>query len=362
MNSIALAEKYTPELDEVFVQEAKSIDLEDKNVKFDGVDTVKILKVKVPDNSDYSRSSGFENGDVEATWEDWKLTQDRGREFNVDAVDNEETLDQTFGAVSGEFIRTKVVPETDLYRFAYLASVKGIGKATPAVYSTGDQAITALNEASAYLDEEQVPTEGRLLYITPTLKRLIDGMELYKSQKVLEGFSKIITVPGSRFLTKIVKNAQKKYVRATDGSYINFLIVHKSSAKAVSKHVKLRVFLADGDEGTGANRNQDMDAHKFQYRQVHDIFAYENKVAGIYLSAVPLISLTISAGSNGTVDKTSVSVPSGVQARIEDNKIIVGDTVITATASSGYKFKSWTGITNGVVSEAKTISCAFEAE
>ena len=352
-NSIELAKKYQPYLDKVFQKEITSIDLEDSNVEFDGVDTVKVLEVEVPDNADYSRSSGFTEGDVNAVWRPYQLTQDRGREFSVDAVDNEETLDMTFGAVCGEFIRTKVAPETDLYRYATIASKSGVSVVgTPALLTTGDGVIAAINVAMSKMDEDEVPETGRILYITPTLKRLLDALETYKSQKVLEGFEKVVTVPQARFKSAITKDANKKYIRAATGVNLNFLIVHKSAVKAINKHTKLRVFLADV--------NQDMDAHKFQYRNVHDTFVYKNKGAGVYVHKVPLLTITISAGSHGSASAASITVSSGSVVKFSDNKVTIDGTTVTATASSGYHFGAWSGASDGaVLTSNTTISCTF---
>ena len=135
-NSIALSERYDKVLDDVYKEASKTDVLESNQVKFDNTKTVKILKVEVPELGDYSRNSGFMIGDVTATWEAWTLGEDRGREFSIDAMDNDETLDQTFGAASGEFIRTKVVPEIDMYRFAKIAGTSGVS-GTSGALSTG---------------------------------------------------------------------------------------------------------------------------------------------------------------------------------------------------------------------------------
>lgn len=294
MNSIALATKYTPLLDEVFKKASVTTDLEDKKVNFDGVKTVKILKVETPPLDEYDRSSGFKKGAVKADWEDWKLEQDRGIEFSVDAVDNEETLDATFGAACQEFIRTKVAPEVDLFRFGKLASTEGVSAATPAKLTTGEAVLKALTAAASKMDEDEVPEEGRILYIASTLKRLVDEVDNYKSKKVFEEFSKVVKVPQSRFYTKTTYKEEtedetgitrKVIAPADDAAPINFMIVVPSCQQSTAKHVKLRVFLADGDDGTGANKNQDADAHKFQYRIVHDTNTYENKRAGVYVHA-----------------------------------------------------------------------------
>lgn len=285
MNSIALAEKYQPLLDEVYKEASLTSDFEHGNVKFDGSKTVKILKLDVPSLGEYSRNSGFTSGDVEATWESWELTQDRGREISVDAMDDEETLNMTFGKAVSEFIRTKVVPQIDTYRFATLASLEGISAvSTGASLESGQAVIQAIRAGVSKMDEDEVPKEGRILYITPTLKGLIEDMDTTKSKEVVKKFAKIVEVPASRFYTAYQYNATTKEIERTSTACdINFMIVHPTAVEAVAKHTKLRIFLADGDEGTGANKNQDKDAHKFQYRIYHDMFAYENKLAGIYL-------------------------------------------------------------------------------
>lgn len=288
MNSITLAEKYQPLLDEVFKKASVTTDLESGSVKFDNTKTVKILKLKLPSLGEYSRNSGFTAGDVEADWEPWTLTQDRGREFSVDAMDDEETLNMTFGKACSEFIRVKVAPQIDTYRFGVLASTEGISVAQGEL-ATGDAGLKAISDAMSTMDDDEVDGEGRILYITSQLRNSIDDLETYKSRKVMERFSKIITVPTTRFWTATQYNTTTKEIEPTaDAVGINFMIVLPRAVEAVAKHTKLRIFLADGDEGTGANKNQNQDAHKFQYRIYHDIFAYQNKVAGIYCHKKPV--------------------------------------------------------------------------
>ena len=288
MNSITLAEKYQPLLDEVFKKASVTSDLESGSVKFDNTKTVKILKLKLPSLGEYSRNSGFTAGDVEADWEPWTLTQDRGREFSVDAMDDEETLNMTFGKACSEFIRTKVAPQVDTYRFGVLASTKDISVAQGEL-ADGDAGLKAIRDAMSKMDNDEVDGEGRILYITSQLKNDIDDLETYKSRKVMERFAKVITVPTTRFWTATQYNEATKEIEPTaDAVGINFMIVLPRAVEAVAKHTKLRIFLADGDEGTGANKNQNQDAHKFQYRIYHDIFAYENKVAGIYCHKKPV--------------------------------------------------------------------------
>lgn len=272
-NNINLVTKFQPLLDEVYKAAALTTDLENSAVKFDGTKTVKVLKLTVPPLGTYTRNTGYTAGDVTADWEPFTLTQDRGTEFSVDAMDDEETLNMTFGNASSEFIRSSVVPQVDAYRFAALAKAEGVSTASAAL-TTGDAAIKAINAGMTQMDEDEVPTEGRILYITPTLKRMIDDLDSYKSKKCLEGISKIIIVPQSRFYSDVTVN-DKGFAKADGAVNLNFMIVDPKAAFAVAKHKKLRVFDPD--------TNQKRDDYLFQYRLYHDAFVYPQKAAGIFV-------------------------------------------------------------------------------
>ena len=109
-NTIALAQRYLPKLDEVYKYGSKSAILDNPNVEFIGGNTVKVFKTSMDGLGDYSRNGGYVNGAVNGSWETMTLSQDRGRSFQIDAMDNEETMDLAFGTLAGEFIRTKVAP------------------------------------------------------------------------------------------------------------------------------------------------------------------------------------------------------------------------------------------------------------
>lgn len=112
-NNIALAQRYLPMLDEVYKDSSRTVVLDNPNVQFVGGNTVKVYKTSMDGLADYSRNGGYVNGAVNGAWETMTLSQDRGRSFQIDRMDNEETLDLAFGTLAGEFIRTKVTPEVD---------------------------------------------------------------------------------------------------------------------------------------------------------------------------------------------------------------------------------------------------------
>lgn len=73
-----------------------------------------------------------------------------------------------------------------------------------------------------------------------------------------------------------------------------------------------------------------------------------------------LIKLTITAGTHGSVTPTTLDVPKGSIPDVDGNEITIGKHTITATADSGYKFGSWSGVTDGTaINSNTTITASF---
>lgn len=289
-NNIALFKKYTDLLDEVYKVSATSsvLDMDGALVQAGAnANEIIIPKMSMDGLADYDRNSGYVAGDVEITNETVKFNYERGRKFAVDAMDNEETAGVAFGKLSSEFIRLKVAPEIDAFRYATYAGVADIGS-TFANLSTGDSVLTALLVANSEMDEAEVPKDERYLFITPTLYNIANAVDSYKSRSALEKFTKIIEVPQTRFYTAINMldgksegEKQGGYTKnAESGRNINFLIVQKGAAIQFSKHVVNKIFSPD--------QNQNADAWQFCYNAYGLTDAYENKAAGIYLHAAEI--------------------------------------------------------------------------
>lgn len=292
-NSITLFKKYINLLDEVYKQNAKTSILDGDNTLVQmgaNANEIVIPKISMDGLADYSRNGGYVNGDVTLTNETVKFNYDRGRAFSIDAMDNEETAGVAFGKLSSEFIRTKVVPELDAFRFATYAGITGISKVSAgATLSTGADVITALRAATTKMDEDEVPMEDRHLFITPTLHGLVQDLDTTKSREVLGRFSTTTLVPQTRFYTAIdlydgitdtsasegVNEKPGGYVKSSTGKDINFMVIHKPAILQYTKHTVNKVITPE--------ENQTADAYKFPYRAYGLADVYENKVAGIYL-------------------------------------------------------------------------------
>ena len=246
-------------------------------------DELIIPKMSMDGLGDYDRSSGYVTGDVTFTNETVKCNFDRGRMFTVDNVDNMDTAGMAFGRLSGAFIREKVVPELDAFRFATYAGISGISTVAAADLSSGSDVIAAIAAAADGMTDDEVPEENRYLFITPTLLGLVRDLDTTKSKEIMNSFAGVYKVPKSRFYTAIdqydgTSSGEKTggYVKdATNGKNINFMIIHKDAVIQYAKHVAPKIVTPE--------MNQTADAYKFGYRNVGIADVYENKVAGIYL-------------------------------------------------------------------------------
>lgn len=288
INGIELAEKFQPILDEIYKKESLTARLDglSKPVDHNDARIVYVYKTSMVGLGDYDRATGFAAGNVTGVWEALELTKDRGRAFSVDAMSDEETLGMAFGTLVGEFIRTKVVPELDAYRFAVYADKAG-GKPTAAALTTSSGVLTAIDLAQKTLDGKEVPREGRVLYASEDIYYLLKGAltrtwvsdgTVDRNIERLDGMD-VVMVPQTRFYEAIDLDdgssaAGGGYGKTSGKKDLNFLLLHPSAVLQIAKHNPLRVF--------APGVNQTADAWLFQYRIYHDAFVYANKTDGVY--------------------------------------------------------------------------------
>lgn len=287
-NSIVKAEKYLPILDGIYKKESLTAILAgaNQNIKFLGGNAVEIFKTSMDGLADYSRSNGFVTGSVTSGWDKYTLSKDRGISLQVDAMDDEETLGMAFGTLAGEFMRTKVIPEVDAYRFACMASASGVSSASADITVGTTDVPELIDTAEQTMGDDEVPREGRILFVSEKayagLKAKITRYLANENgvNKEIEVYNdmRVIRVPQNRFNTAITLNdgtASFGYT-VTSGSYkINFMIVHPSAVIPVIKHEIPRIWLP--------SQNLNADAYKFDFRLYHDCFVLKNKVDGIYV-------------------------------------------------------------------------------
>lgn len=289
-NSIAYASKFLPILDEIYKRESLTsiLDTANERVEWIGAKTANVFKTSLSGLGNYDRNAGFVPGSVNGTWEPLTIEIDRGRSFSVDVMDNDESVGMAFGTLLGENERVNVVPEVDAYRFAKYAGLADASQKVSATLTAADNIADLIQTAEAAMDDAEVPYEGRILFVNPTVYGYFKGditrftengdpnvngnIEMYDGMRV-------IRVPSARFNTAITLNAPATASDAggytASGKAINFMIVHPSAVVQVVKHVIPRVFSPEV--------NQEADAWKLNYRIYHDAFVLDNKTKGIYV-------------------------------------------------------------------------------
>ena len=291
-NSIALAQKYLPILDEIYKEGAKTaiLDTPEDRVKFIGAKTVKLFNTTSVGLANYGRNSGFKVGDITQAWESYELAVDRGRSFMIDAMDDDSTIGMAFASQLSEFERVCVIPEVDAYRLSKIAGYVKAGAKTAATdpEGVGVNIANQIDAGMAYMDELEVPHEGRIMFISPkayeNLKANVTRYTLNLEKDInnnIEYYNdlRIVKVPQSRFATTCTlndaANSDDLGGFTLSGNNANFLIVHPSAVMQVVKHVVPRIF--------SPAVNQEADAWKYDYRIYHDAFVKAQKLDGLYL-------------------------------------------------------------------------------
>lgn len=233
----------------------------------------------------YDRGDGAKKGGLTLEWEYMKLEQDRGRSFNIDVVENMESLGILLARMVSEYIRLYVTPELDAYRL-WTYYDKSENKKEENI--TDDNAEDALGTAIATLKDAEVPEERLVLFCSNSfykiLKDNVRSRRLVTGEAVKNGITSyddipLYTVPKNRFNTKvdILNTGNGGYT--TSGKDINFMLMDREAAVQYVKHVNNKIFTPD--------ENIDADAYRWRYRIFHDASSPENKHCGIYVNAVP---------------------------------------------------------------------------
>lgn len=270
-NNITLSQVFVDALDEVYKAASVTgglITADDLAQAGANAGEIKIPKLSMDGLADYDRNSGYTAGSVNLEWESVKFNYDRGKKFSVDAMDNQETINLAFGRLAAEFIRTQVAPEKDAFTFAQLASKAG-NKGTGAL-ADGKKVTAAIATALDAMDAEEV-SEGRYLFITSALLRMVNDLDTTVSRAVLGEFEdRIVTVPTKRFYSDTALNENG----FTGTTALNFMIVEPTAVIKFDKHIANNIIVPEN--------NPDADAYILKYREYGLVDVYENKKAGIY--------------------------------------------------------------------------------
>lgn len=288
-NSIEFAKNYIGILDEVYQRAAVSNCLNSGGRMVRAgrhAKEILIPKISVTGLGDYTRNVGYKTGSITWEYETHRFEYDRAIRLFADVMDVEEGgVVDCFVEAGAELQRTQVAPEGDAYTFSKIASAQGVAvKSEDLSEADATDVLKALRAVTNDMDEKQVSTGSRYLFITPTLNGVIQDYSYANptmSNRVLERFARVVEVPQVRFYTAIDllsgDEDQFGYAKAATGKDINFMVVEKSAIIKYAKHVASRIFAPEELES--------LDSYMLKYRRYAICSVLENKLDGVYVSA-----------------------------------------------------------------------------
>lgn len=303
INNLEFASIFQTTLDRQIAAEATTgwMEMNSSQVKYEGGNEIKLPRLTMNGLGDYDRDEGFTRGSVNLTYQTLTMKRDRGRTFQLDAADVDETnFAAAAGNVLGEFQRTMVIPEIDAYRYSTIAKrAEEAGNVTEYTPTEADVLKRLMEDIEKVRDAAGA---GEEIYISMAVPVHTVLNLSAQAQKLIDigsfdagGIStRIKTIDGNPLISVssalmkdgyIFKDGRTEgqldggFEPAAEAKGINWIICLKSAPIAVSKTDVSRIF----DPMTNQNAN----AWKIDYRKYHDIWVPDNAVKGVWVNMKP---------------------------------------------------------------------------
>lgn len=174
--AIDLITQYQSLVDEKFTTESKKSLVTNNDYSWTGAHSIKVYKVTTAGMNDYARSGGYNRygqvQDLDATTQELTLKKDRSFTFAIDKLDSDETgLVLQAGSALERQMREVIIPEVDQYTYGKMCDNAGIKP--EALKLTEKNIYLQVIDANRALDNKEVPTEGRILVVTPDVYYLM---------------------------------------------------------------------------------------------------------------------------------------------------------------------------------------------
>lgn len=290
-NTVNYVTSFEQELKQKYTRELLTADLTTQNVVFVGAKKIKIPFITVSGYKDHSRNGGFNRGTVENQFMEKELAFDRDVEFFVDAMDVDETNQALSAAnITNTFEHEKAIPETDAYRLSKLyTDFNDLGETATQDELTAATILEKFDTLMEEMDEAEVPEDGRILYVTPSIYTIFKQAE--KITRMLEVTRdtavnrhvralddvKIKRIPSGRM--KTAYDFTEGFTPASTAKQMNMILVHPSAVIAADKHAYINLW-APGSHTQG-------DGYLYQNRKYGDLFVLNTRSDGIKINLSP---------------------------------------------------------------------------
>ena len=297
MNLENISVKMTDELDKAVAQKPVTGFMADNHLrgKFVGAKTVMIPAMNISGLGDYDRDTGFVSGTVSVSAKPYTLAMDRGRSFQLDREDHDESgIADLAGQIMGEFVRTQVVPEVDAYvlsklsGFAVTANQTITGTPEEEAFAMLSDAIAKAQNAVGYDEELVAFVDGKMLSAIQNSADISRHLvmndfkkgELHTQVTSLNGVA-ILPVPDSRMKTAYeffdgTTSGQEAggFTPADNAKSVGLLLLPRRAASLIKKTEQVRCF--------DPAHNLKADAWKLDYRLYYDVVIKDSLKNGVY--------------------------------------------------------------------------------
>lgn len=298
LNTIEAAKNFQTVLDQQMVMEAATgfMEVNAGDVVYDGGDTVKIPTLSMQGLAVYDREEGYNKGTVSLSYKDYNMTQDRGRQFTLDAMTvNESNFIANATKVMAEFQRTRVIPEVDAYRISKITALaKQANKVTQ--YNPAEADVLKKLDADLYNILDIIGDANDLVILMSyKAQQMLNANEKFAKQVDVSQFQHgaintrvkmyndipIINVTSDRMKSAFVFQDGKTtgqeaggFKADTAAKGVNWIIMSRRSPIAVSKTDTMRIF----DPMTYQKAN----AWAMDYRKFHDVWVPNERLAAVW--------------------------------------------------------------------------------
>lgn len=332
INTLEYAAIFNTALDQIMIEEATSGWMEANAglVKYTGGDEVKIPTLNMDGLGDYKRGVGYVGGAVDFSYKTYTMTQDRGRAFNLDKRDVDETnFGVTAGSVVAEFGRTKQVPELDAYRYSKIfalanGDVDRVDDYTPLETTIWKQLTSDIAKIQDLVGESvplvismRIPVANILDNNTDIAKRL--GVAEFTQGSLVTTVKTINEVPIKRVPTARMKTEYLFLDGETGGqeaggfeptalaANINYIISARVAPVAVAKIDEMKIITPEV--------NQTYSGYSIFFRNFHELWVLDNKLPTLLVSyegiAAPALTATVAAGTGTGNTKFTATAEAG---------------------------------------------------
>lgn len=287
------AEQYMQALQQRFTQGLAFAELyatpNNANIRFVNAKTIQIPKVTVGGFVDVDRDVvGSYTRRADNDYETKTLDHDREFRTLVDPQDIDETnVALSIANITRVFNDEQKIPEMDKYIASKIYSeLVGLGETVNTDALTTANILTVYDDMMEEMDEAEVPQEGRILYVTPAIKKLLKQAEdIQRKMEVTGntgGVSRSIYALDDVTVKMVPSSRMKTLYNFTDGAVadptaeqINMMLIHPLSVITPQKYEF--VSLDQPSASTGGK-------YLYYERKYWDAFLIENKIKGVQLN------------------------------------------------------------------------------